>query len=367
MPLDKKNIKYISVYFIVPAPPGISPGQRFRFEHYLSILEENNIHFRISHFYTLKAWKTLYTHGNKFRKVFSVFAGFFTRFMDLFRIGRYTYIYIYREAVPIGPPFFEWIMAKMLRKKIIYDFDDAIWIPATSTFNKAISKIKYTGKVAKICLWSYKISVGNQFLEKFARQNNSRVFIIPTVVNTKVAHTKQQDQQTLTPAIGWTGSFSTLKYLNIVLPVLQQLQMRYDFTFVVIADKNPMPSLKNYKFIKWTVETEVDDLLNFHIGLMPLYDDDISKGKCGFKAIQYMSLGIPAVVSPVGVNAEIVNDGINGFLCKTEDDWKKRLEELLLNSSLRANLGLAAKKKIEEKYSVQSTTGMFLDLFTSKA
>jgi glycosyltransferase involved in cell wall biosynthesis len=363
MPLAKKRTKPVSVYFIVPAPLGISPGQRFRFEHYLSYLKENNIRFRISSFYKLTAWKILYLPGKKIRKTFYVLSGFATRLADLFRIGRCSYVYLYREATPVGPPAFEWIIAKVLRKKIIYDFDDAIWIPVTSEFNKAVSKFKRPGKVSKICRWSYKISVGNQFLKQFVLKNNSSVFIIPTVVNTETVHNLQQDQQTLLPAVGWTGSFSTLKYLDIVLPVLQELQTQYDFTFVVIADKDPQLPLKRYKFIRWNKETEVADLLHFHIGLMPLYEDDISKGKCGFKAIQYMSLGIPAIVSPVGVNNEIVEDGINGFLCATENDWKKRLEELLNNAELRTSMGIAAREKIKQKYSVNATLLAFIDLF----
>jgi hypothetical protein len=205
MPLAKKRSKPASIYFIVPAPLAISPGQRFRFEQYLSLLKENNIHFRISSFYSMSAWKTLYTRGNKLRKIFSVFSGIFSRWLDLFRSARYSYIYLYREAVPLGPPVIEWMMAKVFRKKIIYDFDDAIWIPVTSEFNKGVLKFKYPGKVTKICRWSYKISVGNQFLEQFARQNNSNVFVIPTVVNTEIVYNKQQDQLTSVPAIGWTG------------------------------------------------------------------------------------------------------------------------------------------------------------------
>jgi glycosyltransferase involved in cell wall biosynthesis len=363
MPLAKKRNKPASIYFIVPAPLAISPGQRFRFEQYLSLLKENNIHFRISSFYSMSAWETLYTRGNKLRKIFSVFSGIFSRWLDLFRSARYSYIYLYREAVPLGPPVIEWMMAKVFRKKIIYDFDDAIWIPVTSEFNKGVLKLKYPGKVAKICRWSYKISVGNQFLEQFARQNNSNVFVIPTVVNTEIVYNKQQDQLTSVPAIGWTGSFSTLKYLDIILPVLKRLQDKYAFTLVVIADKDPHLALKNYRFIQWNREREVDDLMNFHIGLMPLYDDDISKGKCGFKAVQYMSLGIPAVVSPVGVNADLVEDGVNGFLCVTDNDWERRLEELLLDPSLRTRLGLAGKQKIKEKYSAKVASKMFLDLF----
>ena len=144
---------------------------------------------------------------------------------------------------------------------------------------------------------------------------------------------------------------------------LNDLQQSHDFTFIVIADKDPLLPLKNYRFIKWSRDTEVSDLLNFHIGLMPLYDDEVSRGKCGFKAIQYMSLGIPAVVSPVGVNSQIVDDQINGFVCDKEEEWKDKLTWLISNTASRAAMGKAARVKIEKNYSVHSASPLFLDLF----
>lgn len=364
MQLDKRSSKKNSVYFIVPAPLGISPGQRFRFEHYLTTLQSQDMKFKVSSFYNLSGWMNLYTQGNKLKKIFSVIAGLFLRSTDLFRLPGYSFIYIYREAAPIGPPFFEWFISRVLRKKIIYDFDDAIWVPVTSQYNKTVSGLKNFGKIARICKWSYKVSVGNKFLADYAASYNARVHVIPTVVDTENVHNLIQEQQTTKPAIGWTGTFSTLKYLDIVLPVLKVLQEVYDFDFVVIADKDPKLPLKNYRFIKWSKETESRDLLSFHIGLMPLFDDDISKGKCGFKAIQYMSLGIPAVVSPVGVNAEIVNNGINGFVCETGQEWEKCLTELLTHTTVREDMGKAARTKIQEKYSVIATKTQFINLFT---
>jgi glycosyltransferase involved in cell wall biosynthesis len=364
MQSDKKRDKPVSIYFIVPAPPGISPGQRFRFEHYLPVLADRKIKFRISSFYSPKGWSALYTTGNKMNKAWHVLKGFCKRFIDLFRVGGYSYVYVYREAAPLGPPVFEKIMARLLGKKIIYDFDDAIWVPVTSEFNKGITQLKSFSKVSKICKWSYKVSVGNEFLAKYARGFNPNTFIIPTVVNTDSAHNQLQQQETSVPAIGWTGTFSTLKYLDIVLPVLQELQEKSDFTFVVIADKDPKLPLKKYQFIKWTREKETEDLLHFHIGLMPLYDDEISKGKCGFKAIQYMSLGIPAVVSPVGVNTEIVEDGVNGFVCDASSEWAERLAQLLKDPMLRKRLGEQARQKIERSYSVNSSTQNFISLFS---
>ena len=364
MQSEKRTERKISVFFLVPAPPGISPGQRFRFEHYLGYLSEKNIDYKISSFYSPSGWKAIFTHGNSFRKGLIVVRGFCKRAIDLLRLVRYDYIFIYREVAPIGPPICEWIIAKLFRKKIIYDFDDAIWIPASSQYNKAAAYFKWFGKIASICRWSHKVSVGNDYLAQYALRQNGNTIVIPTVVDTRIVHNRIQDQLTANPVIGWTGTFSTLKYLDIVLPVLQRLQETFGFTFVVIANKDPKLALKNYKFIDWQKETETNDLLNMHIGLMPLYDDELSKGKCGFKAIQYMSLGIPAVVSPVGVNSQIVDDGINGFVCDQPGEWEAKLTELLMRSDLRQKLGVAARAKIESAYSVLATRDLFLSLFS---
>jgi glycosyltransferase involved in cell wall biosynthesis len=362
----KKAAANISVFFMVPSPLGIAPGQRFRFEHYLPLLEEKGIKYKISSYFTRKGKSALYSKTKFWRKVYAIIRGYLKRISDLFIIWRYDYVYVYKETTPVGPPIFPWAAAKIFRRKIIYDFDDAIWVAVMSKYNKKFSFVKHFDKVGKICRWSYKVSVGNAYLKEFADKYNKNVTIIPTVVNTETVHRKLQEQNTDHPAIGWTGSFSTLGYLNMVLPVLQQLQEEIDFTFYVIADKDPGLPLKNYEFIRWRKETETEDLLKFHIGIMPLTDDQFSKGKCGFKAIQYMALGMPAVVSPVGVNTEIVSNGEDGFVCDVESEWKEKLKLLLKDPALRQRTGHSARKKIESKYSVKVTEQLFLNLFTNE-
>lgn len=356
----------LSVYFLVGSPLGTSPSQRFRFEHYLPVLKEHNIKYRISPYFSLKGKAALYSKSKTLHKAYFIILGGFRRLADMFKIIRYDFVYIHREAAPIGPPIWEWIVAKVLKKRILYDFDDAIWLPVISNYNKGFAFVKFFGKVAKICRWSHKVSVGNAFLKTFAGRYNKNTVIIPTVVNTETVHNTLQQQDTLKPAVGWTGSFSTLMYLRIVLPVLQRLQEEIDFTFYVIADVDPMLPLKNYRFIKWSRETESSDLLNFHIGLMPLSDDELSKGKCGFKAIQYMAMGIPAIVSPVGVNTEIVSENVDGFCCNSPEEWENRIRQLLKNSLKRIQMGKAAREKIEEKYSVNFSKKIFLNLFSGE-
>ena len=355
--------KKTSIYFIVATPLGVLPSQRFRFEHYLPFLEEKGIRYKISHYFSMKTRGALYTKKNYIGKAMAILPGYAKRALDLFRLIPYNYVYIHREVAPVGPPIYEWIISKVLRKKIVYDFDDAIWVPTMSEHNKKFRFTRSFSKIGKICKWSYMVTVGNNFLGEYAGKFNKNVQVIPTVVNTDTIHGQLQNQGIAKPAVGWTGSFTTLVYLNKVLPILQRLQERIDFTFYVIADQDPKLPLKNYQFIRWKRDSETEDLLRFHIGLMPLTDDIISRGKCGFKAIQYMALGIPPLVSPVGVNTEIVQNAVNGYICDQDKEWEENLERLLLEPELRKNIGSAARKKIEQQYSVYSTKDLFLSIF----
>lgn len=352
------------VLFLAPYPANESPSQRYRFEHYLAKMQEKGIGYRYSPFLSIRGWQVIFKKGKTFQKATAIIAGFLRRWWLMLSVGKYDFVYIHREAAPMGPPLFEWIIAKVWRKRIIYDYDDAIWIPVASENNRLARYVKWFSKVRSICKMAYKVSAGNAYLADYARPYCKQVVIIPTVVETERVHNKLQNQDTLKPDIGWTGTFSTLKYLEMLVPVINRLQTKYEFTFIIIANKNPELPVRNYRFIEWKKERESEDLLNFHIGIMPLFDGDIEKGKCGFKAIQYMALGIPAVVAPVGVNSVIVTDGKDGFTAKDEVEWEHRLEQLLTDPLLRKAFGEQSRRKVEAEYSVKATTPAFFNLFT---
>lgn len=354
----------MKILFLAPYPAYESPSQRYRFEHYLGYLTEEGIGYDYIPFLSNRGWKIFFSKGNVLRKVMAVGGGFLRRWLLMFRIRKYDFVYIHREAAPTGPPVFEWIIAKLYRKKIIYDYDDAIWVPVASEHNKIARYIKWFSKVKTICKMAYKVSAGNAFLADFANPWCRRVLVVPTVVDTEQSHNRLQVQDAEQTVIGWTGTFSTLKYLDQLVPVLQRLQEKYAFTFLVIANKDPQLPLKRYRYMNWNKDTEISDLLQMHIGVMPLYDGEIEKGKCGFKAIQYMALGIPPVVSPVGVNAQIVENGINGFVAATGKEWEESLEKLLKDPALRKEMGARSRLKIEQSYSVKATRELFKTLFT---
>jgi glycosyltransferase involved in cell wall biosynthesis len=356
----------VRLLFLIPYPIGRAPSQRFRFEQYLPALAAAGHEVRLAPFIDEATWTILYRPGLAVRKAMGILRGFARRLGHVAAAARYDYVFVHREAAPLGPPVFEWLLAKVMNCKLIYDFDDAIWLANTSEANRMVAGFKWHHKVDSICGWAYKNSCGNAYLAAYARQFNPRTVVNPTTIDTENLHNQVRNQ--LAPGrlvIGWTGTHSTVKYLDPLVPVLKKLEVEgYEFEFRVISNQAPTFELRSLVFVPWRKATEMADLLTFHVGLMPLEDDLWAKGKCAFKALQYMALGIPALVSPVGMNTEVVADGQNGFVCTTPTDWEARLRQLLADPSLRQQLGQAARYTIEERYSVRANTPNFLALFS---
>ncbi|TAF32144.1 MAG: glycosyltransferase [Cytophagales bacterium] len=360
------------ILIVCPYPRGIAPGQRFRFEQYLDALQENGHDIVYKAFLSLSAYHLLYQKGRTLAKIAVVLLGYIRRVWHLAAALRADYVFVYREATPLGFPMFEFVVAKIFRKKLIYDFDDAIWIPATSAQNRLAAWLKSPQKVQKNCRWAYRLSLGNAYLcrnaatfraETWSENQQTTVRLNPTTIDTENMHNQLHPQTQENLVVGWTGSHSTLVYLENIWPLIAKLQQIEPFTFLVICNEDPKPQLPYYQFIKWNTEQEIPDLLRMHIGIMPLHADAWSEGKCGFKALQYMALGIPAVVSPVGVNKDIVQNGENGFLCKSEAEWQEALLLLLRSAAKRQLMGQKARETVLQKYSVKANTPNVLELF----
>jgi glycosyltransferase involved in cell wall biosynthesis len=353
------------ILFIVPYPERRAPSQRFRVELFEPYLKEAGIPYTIAHFMDDATWNVLYKKGSAIKKVWGITKGYLRRLKTVFiDIHQYKYVFVHREAAPLGPPFFEWMIAKVWRKKMIFDFDDAIWIPNITAENKLATLLKSFWKIKYICKWSYKVAGGNDYLCDFARRSNPNVVRMPTCVDMERMHNQTKVHGDHKVVVGWTGSHSTLPYLNDVMEVLQELQQELNFSFMVIADKKPELPLRDWQFIPWQEDSEVSDLLKMDIGIMPLQPDEWSEGKCGFKLIQYLSLSIPAVASPAGVNKIIIENGVNGYLCNSTAEWKAALTQLINNTAQRKQFGEAGQQKMRAAYSVQAQQGNFLRLFS---
>jgi glycosyltransferase involved in cell wall biosynthesis len=211
--------------------------------------------------------------------------------------------------------------------------------------------------------WASQITAGNAYLAEYARQYNQSVQIIPTTIDTENHHNIMTNQESPELTIGWTGTHTTMHYLDELIPVLKKLEQKYTFTFLVISNQSNDYDLKSLKFVKWNKQTEIEDLAKINIGVMPLKQDIWSEGKCGFKGLQYMALEIPTIMSAVGVNSTIVQNGVNGFLVESHEEWYELLEKLIVDKQLRFQIGKAGKLRIDEAYSVIANQEKYLELF----
>lgn len=344
--------------------PGRSPSQRFRFEQYIDYLREQGFECEQGYLLNAKQDKIFYAHGKILQKGFILLNSVATLINYSF-FKKYDVIYVQREAFMLGSAYFEKRFGK--RAKLVYDFDDAIFKHQTGDIksgNKALYFLKNPLKTQEIIAAADMVLAGNTYLADFARQYNKQVRVIPTTLDCSV-HEPVQKQPTEKICIGWSGSFSTIVHLEPLLPALRELKNKYGdkIWFKVMGDARFVDTELGIQGIGWQKETELSELAEMDIGVMPLPDDEWTKGKCGFKGLLYMSLAIPAVLSPVGVNTEIINDGENGFLAGSQAEWVEKLSMLIDSFELREKLGKAGRQTVEQQYSVNANKQKYLKAF----
>jgi len=344
------------ILFIGPHRPNRNASQRFRMEQFFPYLKQAGFHWDYSWFIDEEDDRIFYSAGNGWGKLKIYLKAIRVRLKDVWRANRYDIIFIQREAFMTGSVFFERKLSRS-KAKVIFYFDDAIWLEDVSAANKRLSWLKRPEKTADIIKASDTVIAGNSFLAAYAGRFNTNVHIIPTVIDTSVYLPSSKNQSVDSQVcIGWIGSSTTVKYFEIILPVLKKLEEKFGerIRFRLIGDKNFQVNELPIEYITWHFENEVHDLQKIDIGVMPLSNDDWSRGKCGFKALQYMALEIPPVISPVGMNTEIIQHGENGFLAGTEEEWFRYLSQLIESPELRKKIGVHARQTVIEKYSVQA-------------
>lgn len=280
-------------------------------------------------------------------------------YLTLFEVKNYKVVFVQKELFFMGPPFFEKLIS--LQSKLIYDFDDAIWMRDVSEGNKRFAFLKNSSKTKEIIKISDLVIVGNEFLKRYALQYNQNVKIIPTCVDTEKYKRSKPYKDNSELCIGWSGSQTTTKHFDILSDVLYKLKQKYNnkILYKLIGDENYSNEKLSVKGIKWTYNTEIQNLEEIDIGIMPLPSDKWSEGKCGLKGLVYMSMEIPAVMSPVGVNKDIVSEGENGFLCTNEEDWINTLSNLIDNFQIRKDIGKQGRETILKEYSVEINQHLF--------
>jgi glycosyltransferase involved in cell wall biosynthesis len=337
--------------------PEEGAGCRFRVAQYVPYLRAAGLDVTISPFYTPEFFRIVYQPGRHARKAAMFVKLAAKRLSELLTLGDYDLVLLYREAIPLGPPLIETLMAAR-GIPIVYDFDDAIFLPNVSEANKAFAFLKNPSRVARVIELSRHVIAGNDYLGSFARRYNSAVTVIPTAVDTDrfVPRSQAEPSSSNELIVGWIGSPTTYPYLQSLGDVLREVAARHPFTLKVSGAGQPvhMPGVKLQE-VPWTLADEVTLFNTCDIGVYPLTDDDWSRGKCGFKAIQCMACGVPVVAAAVGVNREIIVDGVNSFLASTPGEWVEKLGRLLSDAALRHRMADAGRKTIEERYSLRVT------------
>jgi glycosyltransferase involved in cell wall biosynthesis len=257
---------------------------------------------------------------------------------------------------------------KLLRRanpRIIFDFDDAIMFREqkyqrplrVEDFEKFVRTLKHcAGAVA-----------GNDFLASFAEAAGVKTTVLPTPIDISKYQVKEQSDQ-VGSTIGWLGLSDGLPYVQHIQPALRRLSERFpELKLKIVSDKPLQLDGVRIDNELWQAETEQKNLASFDVGIMPLWDSVWTRGKCGYKILQYMGVGTAVVASDVGANNQIITSGENGFLARTEDDWVKNIATLIENRELRRSLGMRGRELVEQKYSLEHFANVYVDLFRNMA
>ncbi len=356
----------VRVLFLLPYPTE-GASNRLRIEQYLSYLQDRGVRWKVSPFMSKRLYAILYQRGHLFEKVVRSVWGAIRRLWNLLRTNRYDLVVIHRRAFPIWTPFSQYLIRR-IRRPIVFDFDDAVFLKDQSTFGRRLlSFLKRPGKVASLIAQSSHVIAGNEFLKEYALQFNDRVHVLPTPVETdtyRVDGTPPDPSTQDRLVLGWIGSRTTAPYLRALDDVFRELLTRFPTLEIQVVGGEYDGPLDRSRIqgIPWCLEREYEALRAFDVGIMPLRDDEWERYKCGFKALLYMSMEIPVVCSPVGVNRKIVTDGVNGFVAQTPEEWVEKISRLLSDSALRRRMGREGRKTVEAHYSVRRNASRFFEI-----
>ena len=300
------------------------------------------------------------------RDWWEVFQSYTRRLMSLLRSREFDLLWIEKELLPWLP---FWLEHFLLSARVPYvlDYDDAVYHYYDQHRHSIVRKI-LARKHPQLMRHASLVIVGNAYLAEFARSASShRVEVLPTAVDLNrycLERERLSESDGSIPCVGWIGQRATARYLEPFVSMFKQFTDLGKARFAAIGIDTQAMGLP-MESVVWNEQSEADSIRRFDIGIMPLTDAPLERGKCGYKLIQYMACGLPVVASPVGVNTQIVRHGINGFLADTPDEWRAALETLLTDTALRRQMGRAGRAMVEKEYCIQVTGPKLVDLLNA--
>jgi glycosyltransferase involved in cell wall biosynthesis len=335
-----------------------SAATRYRLAQFVAPLAEKGIDLEISPFLDSRQFALMYQNKSLFEKLFGLAKPIFRRLSEVAKVRRYDALLVQREAVFFGPAVFEWIFRKFGRIPMILDLDDATYISYESpTYGKIGSFLKFFGKTDKLIESSRVVICGNRFIAGYVERKGTKAVVIPTVVDTDVFCPVEKNNEP--PVIGWIGTHSTFPFLESLFPVLRKLAEKHEFVLKIVGAGRENITLEGVRIdnLSWNLEREVADFQSLDIGLYPVQTAKSAPpewilGKSGFKAIQYLAVGIPFVVTPIGVCGEIGEPGKTHFNAQSSEEWYNSLNELLSAPALRKKMGQNGRQYALQHFTV---------------
>ena len=341
------------------AGPIESPSTRYRLHQYFPLLRDHGIECHLSSFLDSDQYALFYRPGHLLAKIPGILASSLRRLRDLLESCHYDAVLVSREAIPFGPPWIEELISLFSRRPLLFDFDDATWVPYRSPTYGALGQLlKFPGKAARLIQASQHVFAGNATLAHFAGQFHSRVTLLPTTVD---PDRFAPPPRPLTPpfTVGWIGSHSTSQYLRLITDEIIEASRQLEVKIRITGAKDEIkefakagPRSCDVIYRNWELEKEIEEFQRLDVGVYPLVEDEWTKGKCGFKAIQYMAAGVPCIASPVGTNLEVIEHGRNGLFAQSPKEWEEGIVRLLTDRPFRDRVIAEGYRTVRERYSL---------------
>jgi len=328
---------------------------RFRVAQFIPALSEANVEVTLLPFLTAADFEGLYDRerfvGTAFRLLFALFR----RLAQLPVILAADVLFIQREAMLFGPPWIEWLAARVARVPIVLDLDDPTWIPiASPVYGRYATLLKFPAKTDWLTRQAQAVICGSETIAGRVRAAGVRAVVLPTIVDSSIFTPAAERELRDLPVVGWIGTHGTWAYLRSIFPALEQVAESVPFRLRIVGSGQQTQTLRGIEveILPWRMDREVHDFQSLDVGLYPLPDEEWAQGKSGLKAIQYLACGVPYVASPIGVVREIGIPGVTHLAASTQDEWRAALERLLRDGDERRRMGAAGRRYMLDHYAI---------------
>ncbi len=338
--------------------PVEAAATRYRLQQYVEPLAARGVTLEIHPFLNSHQFKILYQRKALPATALGLIKSAVMRVSDLVIARKADVVLIQRESMLFGPPIIERLIARGLKRPMVLDLDDATYVAYDSPTYGALGKLKWFSKTDDLIRWASLVTCGNRSIAEYATSKGTKARIVPTVVDTEIFRPMERDGDREVPVLGWIGTHSTFPYLESSFTVLSRIAQEHRFSLKIVGAGRKDIAIPKVvvETLAWDLDREVRDFQSIDIGLYPI-DTKLygnwAQGKSGFKAVQYMAVGVPYVATPIGGSAEIGVADKTHLFASTHDEWYRNLKLLIADERLRKEMGAAGRQHAIEHYALE--------------